>query len=75
MKYIRPDSLTFWSGAASIAIGIALLVIPESRSASEIAQVISALAGGADASPAQLILVGLGLIGVRDAIERKMGNG
>ena len=75
MRYIRPKSLTWWAGAASCAVGVAVLMMPDSFALTEMGRLIAMLAGGADASPAALICLGLGLIGVRDRLERSMGQG
>ncbi|PRX28997.1 hypothetical protein SAMN05216257_10478 [Meinhardsimonia xiamenensis] len=70
LRYIRPKSLTWWAGVLSVATGVASVVLPPSGSLSELARLISLLAGSGDASPAGLIFLGLGLIGLRDRIER-----
>lgn len=73
-RYFRPLSLTWWSGAASCFVGGAVMFMPDSFALTETGRLIAMLAGGADASPAALIFLGLGLIGVRDRLERSMGN-
>ena len=55
MRYVRPNSLTWWAGLLAMLTGIASLAL---------------LAGSGDASPAGLMFLGLGLIGLRDRIER-----
>ena len=74
MRYIRPMSLTWWAGLSSCAVGGAVLAMPDSFALTEMGRLIAMLAGGADASPAALIFLGLGLIGVRDRLERSMGQ-
>ena len=78
MRYIRPKSLTWWTGILCIALGVvqaagwplawdgaqwATGVLGAFRDA------LTALLGG-DGSPAALIGLGFGLIGVRDALAR-----
>ena len=75
MKYIRPTSLTWWSGVFALAVGIASLMMPDSYQVTQIGALVSMLAGGTDASPAALMALGLGLIGVRAAIETRMQGG
>ena len=70
MRYFRPTSLTWWSGALAFILGNALIFLPDSAAIAEWAKVLSALTGGDDASPAALILFGLGIIGLRDKLER-----
>jgi len=67
MRYLRPNSLTWWSGCAAIVTGLASMVVPK---ATDLAELVALLAGTHDASPAGLIFLGLGLIGLRDRIER-----
>lgn len=70
MRYVRPKSLTWWSGAASIVFGVALAAKPELQSLSEFAAIFAALLGSGDPSPATFVLAGLGLIGIREKLER-----
>ena len=72
MKYIRPKSLTWWAGLFTFLVGVAALVMPDSYQVTQIGALLSMLAGGADASPAGLMGIGLGLIGLRSAIETSM---
>jgi NAD/NADP transhydrogenase alpha subunit len=74
MRYFRPKSLTWWSGVASVATGVAAMVIPDNFALGEFGRFIAMLAGGADASPAALIFLGTGLIGIRDRLERAMNG-
>ena len=53
-----------------MATGVASVALPRSDALGELARLISMLAGGADTSPAGLIFLGLGLIGLRDRVER-----
>lgn len=69
-RYFRPASVTWWSGALSIALGVAAILLPESGAVSQLGQVVAVLTGGGDASPAGLIALGAGLIGLRDALAR-----
>jgi hypothetical protein len=70
MRYVRPKSLTWWAGLFSLSVGIAALAIPDSYQVTQLGALVSILAGGGDASPAGLIALGLGLIGLRDVAER-----
>lgn len=53
----------------ALFLGLWMLVCP-ACDLSAIAEVVAALTGGAGASPAMLIVTGLGLIGLRDKMER-----
>jgi hypothetical protein len=70
MRYILPTSLTWWAGVFSILTGVASLLLPDTGTLSDLAQVIASLSGSSDASPAALIALGLGMIGLRDRLER-----
>ena len=70
MRYVLPKSLTWWAGLAAILIGLAALALPEHGPLGELAGVIAKLIGANDAAPATLITLGLGLIGLRDRLER-----
>lgn len=65
-KYIKPLSLTWWSiGIAPLAAGIFLLLEP----IHELHQWIAVIRGFTDLTPQELILFGLGGIGLRGAIK------
>ena len=70
MRYIRPRSLTWWAGLMAVATGTANLALPETGPLAELARLVTLLSGSGDASPAALIALGLGLIGLRDRLER-----
>ena len=70
MRYIRPKSLTWWAGLLAMLSGIASVSLPATGPVGELARLVALLAGSGDASPAGLIFLGLGLIGLRDRIER-----
>jgi hypothetical protein len=70
MRYVLPKSLTWWAGLAAILIGFAALALPESGPLGELAGVAAQIIGADDAAPATLITLGLGLIGLRDRLER-----
>ena len=70
MKYIRPDSLTWWAGVFAYLVGLVSLFMPDNYQASELGRLAMMLAGGDDASPAGLMALGLGLIGIRAAIAQ-----
>lgn len=70
MRYIRPNSLTWWAGLAALLTGAASLLLPEHGELAALSQLVADLAGAGDAAPMTLISLGLGLIGLRDRIER-----
>lgn len=70
MRYFRPSSLTWWAGLLAMLTGIASVTLPATGPLAELSRLVALLAGSGDASPAGLILLGLGLIGLRDRIER-----
>lgn len=75
MRYVLPTSLTWWAGLAAVLIGLLALALPESGPLGELAGVIAMLIGANDAAPATLITLGLGLIGLRDRLERGLRSG
>jgi hypothetical protein len=70
MRYILPTSLTWWAGVLAIVTGAASLLLPDTGTLGDLRQVIAQVTGSSDASPAGLIALGLGLIGLRDRLER-----
>jgi hypothetical protein len=70
MRYVRPNSLTWWAGLSAILTGLAALTLPASGPLGELSRLVALLAGSGDASPAGLVFLGLGLIGLRERIER-----
>jgi hypothetical protein len=70
MRYIRPRSLTWWAGLMAVATGTANIALPATGPLAELARLVTLLSGSGDASPAALIALGLGLIGLRDRLER-----
>ena len=70
MRYFQPTSLTWWAGLFAVLTGFASMALPATGPLAEIASLVALLAGSGDASPAGLIFLGLGLIGLRDRIER-----
>ena len=72
MKYIQPRSLTWWSGICAILTGASLMAVPDSFALTEFGRLLAMFAGSGDASPAALVFLGSGLIGMREAIERRM---
>ncbi len=70
MRYIRPNSLTWWAGLLAMLTGLASVALPASGPLAELSRLVALMAGTGDASPAGLIFLGLGLIGLRDRIER-----
>lgn len=75
MRYVLPKSLTWWAGLTAILIGLAALALPESGPLGELAGIIAEFIGADDAAPATLITLGLGLIGLRDRLERAIRSG
>ena len=74
MRYIQPTSLTWWAGLLAMLTGIALIALPATGPLNELARLVALLAGSGDASPAGLMFLGLGLIGLRSRIERGFQN-
>ena len=70
MRYVRPNSFTWWAGLLAMFTGIASLALPATGPFGELSRLVALLAGSGDASPAGLMFLGLGLIGLRDRIER-----
>ena len=67
--------MTWWAGVFALCTGLAQLFMADAYAATQIGLLVSMLAGGADASPAANLSLGLGLIGARAAIARGfMGN-
>ena len=72
MRYVLPKSLTWWAGLAAVLIGLLALALPEHGPLGELAGAIAQRIGAEDAAPATLITLGLGLIGLRDRLEREV---
>lgn len=70
MRYLRPTSLTWWAGLAALLTGSAALILPEQGELVLLARLVAELVGTGDAAPMTLISLGLGLIGLRDRLER-----
>jgi hypothetical protein len=70
MRYFRPNALTWWAGLPAMLTGIASLAPPATEPLGELSRLVALLGGSGDASPAVLMFLGLGLIGLRDRIER-----
>lgn len=70
MRYVRPNSMTWWAGLLAMLTGVASIALPATGALAALARLVALLAGSGDASPAGLIFLGLGLIGLRDRIER-----
>ena len=69
MNYIRPKSMTWWAGVFSIAVAIAMMA-GAGGWANEFGALISMLSGGGDSSPAAMMGLGFGLIGIRAKLNR-----
>jgi len=70
MRYLRLKSLTWWSGLVAIVLGGAAMIRPEYGPNDDMRLLITTLLGGSDSSPVGLILLGTGLIGLGDKLER-----
>jgi hypothetical protein len=70
MRYVQPRSLTWWSGVVAVLLGVLSMAIPESMALTELGRVVATLAASGDSSPAGLILLGTGMIGIRAKLER-----
>ncbi len=75
MRYVLPNSLTWWAGLLAILIGLAGLALPEHGQLAELAALVAKLIGAENAAPATLITLGFGLIGLRDRLERGFRSG
>lgn len=69
MRYIRPRSMTWWAGILSVAIGIAMMAGAGSWT-NELGVLIAMLSGEGNSSPAAMMGLGFGLIGIRDKLSR-----
>lgn len=70
MRYFRPKSLSWWGGFLLVTLGGLSLFLPESYAVSQLGVATTMLTGGADASPGVMIATGIGIIGLRDKMER-----
>lgn len=70
MSYFRPRSLTWWSGILAILTGVASMALPHHLGVTEFGRLLAMFAGTGDASPAALVYLGLGLVGLRAKLER-----
>ena len=70
MRYLRLKSLTWWSGFVAIILGVVAMIRPEYGPNDDVRLLITALLGGSDSSPVGLVLLGTGLIGIGDKLER-----
>ena len=69
MRYFRPKSLTWWGGITSILLGITALVCV-TCDLGEVSRLMTMLLGGADTSPAGMIMLGIVAIGLYDKQTR-----
>ncbi len=74
MRYVLPTSLTWWAGLVAVLVGLAGLLLPDHGDLATLAGIVAELTGAQDAAPATLITLGLGLIGLRDRLERGFGG-
>ncbi len=71
LKSVLPRSLTWWAGAASVATGAGQIIAPDATALGQVGEIISMLNGAGSApTPATLIVLGLGLIGLRRKLEQ-----
>lgn len=69
-KYFQPKSLTWWAGVASVIVGIAQMAGLQHAAYGVVGELVQTLTGGTlGSSPAQMIVGGLGLIGIRAKME------
>jgi hypothetical protein len=69
-SYIHAKSLTWWTGFSSILLGISQW-ITDNPILHSLSEVVNTVGGGVGmASPASLIVLGLGLIGIRSKLEK-----
>jgi hypothetical protein len=66
MKYIKPNSLTWWTGAISIAAGVVVAAAGSLNALTPLGVFIDALTGGI--SPSAMITYGLTVVGIRGAL-------
>lgn len=65
-KYFKPNSLTWWTGVAQVAVGVALAVSANVAPLQVANGVLVDLTGGMSAY--QYMMMGFGLIGLRGAM-------
>ncbi len=70
MRYFKPKSLSWWSGIGLIGLGVATMFMPDNYTLTEFGTTLTMLSGGTDASPGVMVATGLGIIGLRDKLER-----
>lgn len=69
--YIQPKSMTWLAGVSAILVGAAQIAGLAHPSFGAIAEILSLVTGGVLASsPAQLVAMGFGLIGLGAKLER-----
>jgi len=59
MRYLRPNSLTWWAGLLALLTGIASIALPATGPLGELSRLVALHAGSGDASPAGLMFLGL----------------
>ncbi|MCA8880359.1 MAG: hypothetical protein KDA73_10495 [Rhodobacteraceae bacterium] len=69
MSYVQPKSMTFWSGALAIGLGVLGIVKPEIPHLPELSRILADTLGASNGAPAVLITTGFGMIGMRRAIR------
>ncbi len=70
VRYFRPNSVAWWSGVGLVVLGVAALAMPASYTVTELGRAVALWVGGSDSSPGTMIAVGVGIIGLRDKLER-----
>lgn len=69
--YFQPKSLTWWSGISMISVGSALMAGLNHPAWGQVALLLNLMTGNNGAVvPAQLVMVGLGFIGIRAKLDR-----
>jgi hypothetical protein len=61
--------MTWWAGVLSVAVGIAMMA-GAGRWTNELGVLIAMLSGEGNSSPAAMMGLGFGLIGIRDKLSR-----
>lgn len=69
-SYVNLKSLSWWGGALMVAMGIAMAIGYDKFGVSDFSVVLASLMGSTETSPAELILFGLSVIGLRGKLER-----
>ena len=69
MRYVRPKSLSWWAGIAAIAVG-GVQVYASGDLIHTIGVLLRGETASADLPGLAMIIAGLGIVGIRDKLER-----